>query len=155
MGSNSLWIILNSKNRMQIWLLGDFLLFMQCKMNKIRVLRDPLLAKNLNLIAFQHCPMVCATPILVMGSVTGQPGFISGCCPNLFTTPILAMGYRQWLPLSVVQLKGKHCRKPHCCNGVVDTFEPYRPMDFLLSWPQLFLFKSPSTHCAALCSSRV
>ena len=23
---------------------------------------------------------------------------------------------------SVVQLKGKYCRKPHCCNGVVDTF---------------------------------
>ena len=32
------------------------------------------------------------------------------------------MGCRQYLPLSVVQLKGKHCRKPHCCNGVVDTF---------------------------------
>ena len=26
------------------------------------------------------------------------------------------------LPLSVVQLKGKHCPKPHCRNGVVDTF---------------------------------
>ena len=26
------------------------------------------------------------------------------------------------LPLSVVQLKGKHCRKPHCRTGVVDTF---------------------------------
>ena len=26
---------------------------------------------------------------------------------------------RQCLPLSVVQLKGKHCRKPHCRNGVV------------------------------------
>ena len=30
---------------------------------------------------------------------------------------------RQCLLLSVVQLKGKHCRKPHCPNGVVDTFE--------------------------------
>mgnify|MGYP007048723007 CR=1 FL=1 len=28
----------------------------------------------------------------------------------------------QCLPLSVVQLKGKHCRKTHCHNGVVDTF---------------------------------
>ena len=37
--------------------------------------------------------------------------------------PIKAMGCEQCLPLSVVQLKGKHCRKPHCCNGVVDTFE--------------------------------
>ena len=25
---------------------------------------------------------------------------------------------------SVIQLKGKHCRKPHCRNGVVDTFGP-------------------------------
>ena len=43
-------------------------------------------------------------------------------CPNVSTTPITAMGCRQCLPLSVVQLKGKHCRKPHCRNGVVDTF---------------------------------
>ena len=35
-----------------------------------------------------------------------------------------AMGCRQCVLLSVVQLKGKHCRKPHCSNGVVDTFEP-------------------------------
>ena len=32
--------------------------------------------------------------------------------PNVSTTPITAMGCRQCLPLSVVQLKGKHCRKP-------------------------------------------
>ena len=32
------------------------------------------------------------------------------------------MGSRQCLPLSVVQLKGKHCRKPHYRNGVVDMF---------------------------------
>ena len=36
------------------------------------------------------------------------------------------MGCRQCLHLSVVQLKGKHCRKPHCRNGVVDTFGPRR-----------------------------
>ena len=41
---------------------------------------------------------------------------------NVSTTPITAMGCRQCLPLSVVQLKGKHCRKLHCRNGVVDTF---------------------------------
>ena len=41
---------------------------------------------------------------------------------SVSTTPITAMGCRQCLPLSVVQLKGKHCRKPHCRNGVVDTF---------------------------------
>ena len=42
--------------------------------------------------------------------------------PNVFKTPITSMGCRQCLPLSVVQLKGKHCRKLHCRNGVVDTF---------------------------------
>ena len=42
---------------------------------------------------------------------------------NLSTTPIAVMGCRQFLPLSVVQLKGKHCRKSHCRNGVVDGFE--------------------------------
>ena len=38
------------------------------------------------------------------------------------TTSITAIGCWQCLPLSIVQLKGKHCRKPHCRNGVVDTF---------------------------------
>jgi hypothetical protein len=43
--------------------------------------------------------------------------------PNVFTTPIMAMGCQQCLPLTLsdVQLEGKHCRKPHCRNGVVDT----------------------------------
>ena len=41
---------------------------------------------------------------------------------NASTTPITAMGCRQCLPLNVVQLKGKHCRKTHCRNGVVNTF---------------------------------
>ena len=39
---------------------------------------------------------------------------------NVSTTPITAMGCGQCLPLSVVQLKGKHCRKPNCHNVVVD-----------------------------------
>ena len=47
---------------------------------------------------------------------------LSKICPNVSTTPIMAMGCQQCLPLSVVHLKGKHCRKPHCRNGVVDTF---------------------------------
>ena len=46
----------------------------------------------------------------------------SGLSLNVSTTPITAMGCRQWLSVSVVQLKGKHYRKPHCRNGVVDTF---------------------------------
>jgi hypothetical protein len=41
------------------------------------------------------------------------------------TIPITTMGCRQCLPLSVVQLKGKHCRKPHWRNGVVDTLGHY------------------------------
>ena len=49
---------------------------------------------------------------------------MSHYCPNVSTTPITAMGYRQCLPLSVVELKGKHCQKPHCRNGVADTFGP-------------------------------
>jgi hypothetical protein len=56
------------------------------------------------------------------------------CCtegPNVSTTPITAMGCRQCLLLNVVQLKGKHCRKPHCRNGVVDTFELYQAGLFL------------------------
>ena len=32
------------------------------------------------------------------------------------------MGCWQCLFLNVVQLKGKHCQKPHCRNGVVDMF---------------------------------
>ena len=36
----------------------------------------------------------------------------------------LQLPLRQWGTLTVVQLKGKHCRKPHCLNGVVDTFGP-------------------------------
>ena len=47
---------------------------------------------------------------------------IKAQCRNLSTTPITAMGCRQYLPLSGVQLKGKHCQKTHCRNGVVDTF---------------------------------
>jgi hypothetical protein len=54
--------------------------------------------------------------------------------PNVSTTSITAMRCRQCLPLSVVQLKGKHCRKPHCRNGVVDMFGP--PLvNVVVQWP--------------------
>ena len=43
--------------------------------------------------------------------------------------PLRQWGCRQCLPLSVVQLKGKQCRKPHCRNGVADMFGLYR-VDF-------------------------
>ena len=42
--------------------------------------------------------------------------------PNVSATPITAMGCQQCLPISVVQLKAKHCLKPHCRNGVVGAF---------------------------------
>ena len=48
-------------------------------------------------------------------------------CPKVSTTSITAIGCWQCLPLSVVQLKGKHCQNPHCHNGVVDTFEHWKP----------------------------
>ena len=50
-----------------------------------------------------------------------------------------AMGCRQCLPLSVVQLKGKHCRKPRYCNGVVDTFGHSQFTVPLYFWLILFL----------------
>ena len=37
-------------------------------------------------------------------------------------SPITVMGCWQCLPLSVIQLKGKHCPKRHYCTGVVDKF---------------------------------
>ena len=51
-----------------------------------------------------------------------QFSFFQRSCTNVSTTPITAMGCRQCLPLHVVQLKGKHCQKTYCRNGVVDTF---------------------------------
>ena len=55
--------------------------------------------------------------------VKGSSSFkILRYCPNVSITTITAMGCQQCLPLSVVQLEGKHCRKPHCRNGVVDMF---------------------------------
>ena len=56
--------------------------------------------------------------LLITCPVDLQAANIQGS--NVSTTPITAMGCRQGLPLSVVQLKSKHCRKPHCRNGVVD-----------------------------------
>ena len=38
--------------------------------------------------------------------------------PNVSTTPITAMGCRQCLHLSVVQLKGKHCLNPIAIMGL-------------------------------------
>ena len=58
-----------------------------------------------------------------------------GQCSNVSTTPITAMGCRQCLPLSVVQLKGKHCRKHHCRSGsfwLVKKFQ-FCDLDFVLN----------------------
>ena len=50
------------------------------------------------------------------------PPFRKGDSSNVSTTPITEMGCRQSLPLVVVELKGKHCWKSHCRNGVEDMF---------------------------------
>ena len=57
--------------------------------------------------------------------------------PNVSTTPITAMGCRKCLPLSVVQLKGKHCRKPHYRNGVVDTFRQWLLQNLIQVYKEL------------------
>ena len=54
-----------------------------------------------------------------------EPGVIC----TMSTTPIMAMGWRQSLPLSVVQLTNKHCQKPNCRNGDVDIV-PINPGSF-------------------------
>ena len=74
------------------------------------------------------------------------------------------MGCRQWLPLSVVQLKGTHCRKPHCHNGVVDMIGLYAivinfslifappPLlkndDVIYGWPLTTHLCTQDTNCA-------
>ena len=54
------------------------------------------------------------------GQFSKWPGY--QCLNVIYNSHYGNMGCRQCLPLSVVQLKGKHCRKPHCRIGVVDTF---------------------------------
>ena len=55
-------------------------------------------------------------------SYCNQPP-VASVCLNVSTTPITTMGCRQCLPLSVVELNGKHC-----CNGVVFTFGQRLPL---------------------------
>ena len=59
---------------------------------------------------------------------------LQGQCPNVSTTPIMAMGSRQCLPLSVVQLKGKHYRNPNCPTGVVDIFRAYNTKNSVINY---------------------
>ena len=47
------------------------------------------------------------------------------------TTPFTATGCQQCLPLSVVQLKGKHCQNTHCRNGVKEYVQGRRNKIFL------------------------
>ena len=44
------------------------------------------------------------------------------------------------LPFSVVLLKDKHCQKPHCCYGVVDTFGLYLVKSMNLSGQNMNLY---------------
>ena len=53
----------------------------------------------------------------------GQADPLPECIYNShYGNGVPAMGFRQCLSLSVIQLKGKHCWKRHCRIGVVDTF---------------------------------
>ena len=76
---------------------------------------------------------------------TGRQKFQGGSGLNVSSTPIMAMGCRQCLPLSVVLLKGKHCKKPRC-NGVVDTLRPCHMTLFYT----LFLTKRPRSDTAKI-----
>ena len=60
----------------------------------------------------------------------------------LLTTPITPMGRRQCLPLNVVQLKCKRCRKPHCRNRVVDTFGQW----LKFCWMTYFIWQLEQTN---------
>ena len=69
------------------------------------------------------------------------------------------MGCQQSLPLSVVQLKGKHCRKPHCRNGVVDMFG-LKALGaascgdrLFAAWPNTFTVWAPLGSLCARCPS--
>ena len=84
-------------------------IYLSCKAQ-----RNPALQYNIDCEIYQYLP----ARRIYQGALVSQPLH----SPNVSTTPITAMGCRQCLPFSVVQLKGKHCRKPHCHNGVVDMF---------------------------------
>ena len=93
--------------------------------------------------------------------------------PNVSRTPFTAMGCQHCLPLSVVQLKGNHCEKPHWLHGVADTCRPglflvnnILPRSFLMTlfklcvWLKKFARDSGQTQistspmCNAFCSCR-
>ena len=52
----------------------------------------------------------------------------------------MALGCQQCLLPSVVQHKDKHCQKPHCCYGVVDTFGLYLVKSMNLSGQNMNLY---------------
>ena len=52
---------------------------------------------------------------------------------NVSATLIMGMGCQQCLLLSVVQLKGNHCPKPHCRNGMVGTFGQGLVVEYLIN----------------------
>ena len=48
---------------------------------------------------------------------------LAGLGPKACANHIIAIGYRQCLPRSVVQLKAKHCRHPIPVMGVAHAFQ--------------------------------
>ena len=53
--------------------------------------------------------------------------------PNESTTPLRQWSFRQCLSFSWTTLRGKHFRKLHCRNGVVDMFGPKLHLLFMLT----------------------
>ena len=77
--------------------------------------------KPCRITMYLHSKLTFGEHVWVPVALASRTGCSRSHSPNVSTTPITAMGCQQCLPLSVVQLKGKHCRKPHCRNGVLDT----------------------------------
>ena len=65
-----------------------------------------------------------------------------------FRPTYLQLKLWQCFSLIVVQLEGNHCRKPHCCNGVVDTFGHYPG-----AWHLAFGELNQSERCSEIKSS--
>ena len=69
---------------------------------------------NFQLVAYQQTDKWQGPTFQLLQICLKCTSLIICLCSNISTTPITAMRCRQSLLLSVVQLKGKHCRKPHC-----------------------------------------
>ena len=94
-----------------------------CKIAKISETEGKLHSKEIVALKFRYFSNLFESPRVCDARIQKLQ------CSNVSTTPVTATGCQQCLLLSVVQLKDKHCRKPHCRNGVVGTFEQCHVQD--------------------------